>query len=202
MTILKVCKIHGELTEKDVHKETNANYKSGIYYRCAVCRREKDRVYKLNNPDKHRASASRSRNEARRLYREGLTEIKPKANIWAENDRKNNPDKHREWSRKHREKEGQLRNTKEVCRRFSLDISDYAEMLIQQNKVCAICKMPEKRKSRRDGRVCALAIDHNHQTGKIRGLLCHSCNVGLGNFEDNIDLLQKAIEYLKKHQCE
>ena len=42
-----------------------------------------------------------------------------------------------------------------------------------------------------------LSIDYNHNTGKIRKLLCHRCNHGLGNFLDDIDLLSKAIQYLK-----
>lgn len=44
----------------------------------------------------------------------------------------------------------------------------------------------------------SLSIDHNHQTGKVRGLLCHHCNVGLGHFKDNIELLNSALDYLIK----
>jgi hypothetical protein len=42
----------------------------------------------------------------------------------------------------------------------------------------------------------SVAIDHNHQTGTIRGALCNRCNVGLGYFKDDVELLQKAIDYL------
>ena len=45
-----------------------------------------------------------------------------------------------------------------------------------------------------------LSIDHCHNTKKIRGLLCHYCNMALGLFKDNTDIMQKAIEYLKTHQ--
>ena len=43
-----------------------------------------------------------------------------------------------------------------------------------------------------------LSVDHNHETNKIRGLLCHHCNIGLGNFRDSTTLLSVAIEYLER----
>ena len=193
------CKHHGFIEGEAVCREKSKNIARGYLLRCVQCRRDKDRRYKLNNPDKHKESACRKRNEDRRLYREGLTDIEPKANVWARNDRKNNPEKHKEWSRKSREKQGQFRNTKEVCRKIGLDINVYYDMLKKQNNLCAICKNPETRKSRSAGKICQLAIDHCHTTGKIRSLLCHYCNVGLGSFKDNIEFLKSAIAYLENH---
>lgn len=74
---------------------------------------------------------------------------------------------------------------------------DYNSVFNKQNGCCAICGKPEKAK--RNGRIVNLAIDHNHKTNKIRGLLCKKCNIGLGHFEDNIICLKKAIAYLKQH---
>jgi hypothetical protein len=66
----------------------------------------------------------------------------------------------------------------------------YSAILEAQDGRCAICgKFPTIRR---------LHVDHSHATGKIRGLLCHKCNVGLGHFNDDSDLLLKASEYLKK----
>jgi len=59
--------------------------------------------------------------------------------------------------------------------------------------VCVICE-----KSCPSGR--RLAVDHEHSTGTIRGLLCINCNKGLGNFKDNIELLEAAIQYLKNYK--
>lgn len=200
MMIVKVCKIHGDLTENQVRKEKNNQMKLGFQYRCLECRRDKDRIYKLNNPDKHRASANRKRNEDRALYREGSIDVEPRANILAREDRKNNPEKHLKWASDYRKRTGQFRNTMEVCRRLHTTPELYYEMLKQQENKCAICNEEETRKSRTDGKICALAIDHCHKSGKIRALLCHGCNTGLGKFKDDINLLESAIQYLKQHE--
>jgi|ERR1700677_1396496 len=57
---------------------------------------------------------------------------------------------------------------------------------------CSICRNPFK--NNRD-----MHLDHDHRTEEDRGLLCHNCNVGLGNFKDRIDYLYQAIDYLKQH---
>lgn len=200
--IVKICKIHGELKEDQITKEKNNQMKIGYQLRCLQCKRDKDRVYKLNNPDKHKASANRKRNEDRKLYREGLIDIEPKANFSAREDRKNNPEKHLKWASDYRKRTGQLRNTMEVCRRLHTTPEHYYEMLKRQDNKCAICKREEKRKSRTDGKICALAIDHCHKSGKIRALLCHSCNVAIGSFNDDIETIKSAIAYLESHNHE
>ena len=71
-------------------------------------------------------------------------------------------------------------------------------MLEGQNGVCAICSLRETRKLR--GKITALSVDHNHRTKKIRGLLCHKCNLALGflSVDKHGDkLLQSAINYVK-----
>jgi hypothetical protein len=69
---------------------------------------------------------------------------------------------------------------------------DYAKLLVEQNNCCAICGIPATDMRRE------LSVDHNHETNKIRGLLCDHCNLGLGNFRDSTTLLSVAIEYLER----
>ncbi len=69
---------------------------------------------------------------------------------------------------------------------------EYKEMLSRQGGVCAICGKVNITKSKR------LAIDHCHKTGKIRGLLCGRCNMGIGQFDDKASLLIAAAEYIRK----
>jgi hypothetical protein len=73
-------------------------------------------------------------------------------------------------------------------RMFGITQEEYDELLKSQKKVCAICKL--------DPGGIRLSVDHNHKTGQVRGLLCRNCNVGLGLFDDNPDLLHRAVFYL------
>ena len=84
-----------------------------------------------------------------------------------------------------------------IQHRFKISISEYNIILEKQNYVCAICKNPETQLKRNYNKVKMLSVDHCHQSGKIRGLLCHKCNIGIGAFKDSILLLNSAIDYLK-----
>ena len=85
-------------------------------------------------------------------------------------------------------------------KQFGITSEQYNQMLISQNYVCAICKRTETRIHHRTNVPTKLAIDHCHLTGKIRGLLCSTCNMKIGGFNDSIEILKSAIEYLEKYQ--
>lgn len=72
---------------------------------------------------------------------------------------------------------------------YGISFEEYIKMLEKQKNLCAICHKKPKRK---------LHIDHNHKTGKVRGLLCPKCNQGLGCFYDNGIYIARAYNYLKK----
>jgi hypothetical protein len=69
--------------------------------------------------------------------------------------------------------------------KYGITLEEYKELSQGQGGICKICKKQEK-----------LYVDHNHITSKVRGLLCHKCNVGIGYFEDSVDFLENAIKYL------
>lgn len=81
---------------------------------------------------------------------------------------------------------------------YKIGQTEYNEMLIKQNYTCFICKLPETKLNVK-GQIKPLSVDHCHKTGKVRGLLCTTCNTSLGGFKDNIELLENAIIYLKQH---
>lgn len=84
-------------------------------------------------------------------------------------------------------------------RSFKLSVEDYKSMWTKQNGRCKLCDRPESALSSGTGRTRRLSVDHCHESGKIRELLCGACNSGLGNFKDDPVLLEKAAEYLRNH---
>ncbi len=74
---------------------------------------------------------------------------------------------------------------------YDITIDDYDKMFLQQAGKCAICGT-----SAPEGMFNNFSVDHDHATGRIRGLLCSECNFGLGNFRDDTKLLENAIQYL------
>lgn len=97
------------------------------------------------------------------------------------------------WSSKHPDK---IRNAN-LKAAYGITLEDYKSMLAKQNGTCAICLAVDSGPSRKDPKKTEpLFVDHNHKTGKIRGLLCRTHNTALGLFADNIELLNKAKAYL------
>jgi len=77
---------------------------------------------------------------------------------------------------------------------YGITVEQYNEMFKQQDGKCAICETHQSVLSRR------LSVDHDHETGKVRSLLCNFCNTAIGSFKDKPELLSRAIEYLNAHQ--
>lgn len=78
---------------------------------------------------------------------------------------------------------------RDLKRRYGMTEDRYNEILTEQQGRCGVCHRFRK-----------LVVDHNHKTGKNRGLLCNNCNTGLGLFEENPTLLDGAKRYLQKHK--
>jgi hypothetical protein len=81
----------------------------------------------------------------------------------------------------------------ELRRNFGISYAEYLIMLDAQQNCCAICGKDAEEFTK------AFAVDHCHTTGKVRGLLCWHCNTSIGKFGDDVDMLERAIEYLKVH---
>ncbi len=166
--------------------------------------REYGRKYRQRNLEKDRErdkdSKSIKRNQDREAYnayqREWNAKNKERINRERRERRKNDPeyaakikerDKLRYW--KSPEKHRSVRLTSE----YGITFDDYKRLYIEQNGKCAICGQ-EKPDNGKEG----LAVDHCHNEGHVRGLLCANCNRGLGLFKDNVDILSAAITYLQR----
>lgn len=152
------------------------------------------RVQKLR--DKAKAYYHAHRDE-RRAYEKGRQADKQeKFRAWV----KANPEKARaRWSasiKRYRLTESGRRalDNQDLKKRYGLTGSDFEQMNVAQNGLCFIChQAPSGKRKRR------LEVDHDHQTGAIRKLLCHGCNAGMGNFKDRPELLLRAAAYLAAH---
>ena len=89
------------------------------------------------------------------------------------------------------------RSFKNNLKKYGITPEIYQQLFKKQEGKCAICSSSEVSVARRSYN---LFVDHDHATGKVRGLLCHHCNAGLGHYRDNTATLQKAIEYLNANR--
>ena len=78
--------------------------------------------------------------------------------------------------------------------KYGIAIEEYNQLLERQQNRCALCSTTVAGKGRKN-----FCVDHNHETGEVRGLLCFNCNVGLGMLKDSPSLLQRAIRYLEEN---
>lgn len=97
-----------------------------------------------------------------------------------------------QWAQQNRERDRERRRNYMYKRAFGITIEDYDRMLTEQRGGCAICGAKEG--GTRSGRFC---IDHNHSTGKVRGLLCQGCNTAIGLMRDEPGLLRGAAYYVE-----
>lgn len=82
------------------------------------------------------------------------------------------------------------RNYKLIAK-YDLTVDEYQTIFELQSGKCAICKQASNK---------VLVVDHDHETGKVRALLCGTCNSGLGMFKDSPELLDQAARYLWLHK--
>lgn len=99
----------------------------------------------------------------------------------------------REWHAKNKDTPGfsTKRKSQELKWRYGITLEEREQMIIEQNGKCAICGVHVDSKAH---------TDHCHTTGKVRGILCTTCNRGLGYFKDSAEIIQNAIRYLEKHE--
>ena len=107
-----------------------------------------------------------------------------------------NPEKTKEYSRRYRlSGKGKVVNRRYNLRKFGLTIKDYDAILDQQGGGCAACGSKNH-----DGRGNRLAVDHDHETNTVRGLLCVKCNRALGLVNDDPQILRALAEYMEKRK--
>jgi|SRR5579872_548691 len=100
------------------------------------------------------------------------------------------PEKHRLASLKYEQVHKDKVVNRKLLSKYGITLQEKTEMFKSQNGQCKICSLPFET-------LYTAHVDHNHLTGKVRGLLCLSCNHMVGKARDSIVILQKAIDYLR-----
>lgn len=166
---------------------------------CPKCKTEKeiDEFYNdKNRKDKHscwckeccKKSSSKNKNgknypESRKKWYENNPNYN---NKYREKNRDKINKRTRDWNKKYPEK----RKNTDLKYSYGLTLIEFNELLAKQDNRCAICSNLIKGRN--------IHTDHNHITGKVRGLLCKNCNLGIGLFKDNFSLLIRAADYIKR----
>lgn len=165
---------------------------------CCICKQDKE--YKLfhrqiSSKDGYQAKCAKCTREYNREYRAKHTE---KVSEYQKQYQSDNSDtiaarkKERYDAQKDSEEFKEKRRNLKYVTRYGITVEDYERILAEQHGVCNIC-LQEQTTARNN-----LCVDHCHITGEVRGLLCDHCNVGLGRFKDDPELLLRAVEYLKR----
>ena len=159
------------------------------------------RRYEERHPERRKASKAawmaKHRDEWIAKRREGTAARAAQAKASKAKWEKANPDKVYVQRLRQRIK-AQLRAlSSELRLNYRVSFDEYMAIWKMQGGVCAICKSPHSG----NRKVRDLIIEHDHTTGRVRGLTCQFCNHGLAGFKDNIDNLKAAILYLEKHHA-
>lgn len=211
------CRRHGERTEEQVYRSNDKATIRGFRYKCKECtyaatRKRPCKVHGMIADEDRLASGHCS--FCSLAYLKGMSEIRDNDRA-SFNEKKrlkkeDNPELAKLESKYKYERNVVLYGKDKLnegakARRYGLTIEQYKQMFVDQNNMCAICHQPEtriftQRSINKEMQIAKLCLDHCHVTNKVRGLLCHDCNTAIGKMKDNIDRLQSAINYLKKHE--
>jgi hypothetical protein len=106
--------------------------------------------------------------------------------------RAKNPKYSKAWKKRNPDRVRQHQKSSKLKAAYGITLAEYEAMLTAQGGVCAACGNPPGKKS--------LAVDHDHETAKIRALLCTPCNTTIGQMRESPERLRKLIAYLEKHK--
>jgi hypothetical protein len=111
-------------------------------------------------------------------------------------------DRAKQWFADNPERTAATKRKFNLAKNYGLTVAEYDALLRSQGGVCAVCGKGEPNAHGRTGKQFALAVDHCHGTGKVRGLLCQKCNRAIGLLGDDPVLMRRAISYLLRHRKE
>lgn len=174
---MKMCSYCKEFKdESQFHKCTS--FKDGLQYGCIQCKKiisKKVALSPKNIPLKRVCSNCKIEKDYTEFHRREYAAygLSSTCKVCKKEDKKKN---------------SQKSYIRKIKTKYNLSLENYTRMLEEQNNCCYICGKSN----------CSLAVDHCHETNKVRSLLCRSCNSGLGFFKESIQIMKNAISYIEK----
>ena len=164
--------------------------------RCRTCRADKPtgafRPSELRRRDRNKQCADCGREAAiRRVRAKG---VQPRVILSPEERRQKAAD----YNRRYHQENPQARRRSDLMRHYGITLEEFDAMHEAQEGLCAACGQPESRRTPSGG-VAPLHVDHDHETGEVRGLLCQRCNFALGYAQEDPLILRGLIAYLEAH---
>src|SRR3990170_3087451 len=142
--------------------------------------KERSRCWGANNRDRKLAVGA--------IYREHMREQR---NAYMRERYRQDPNRHISAMSAWRKANPERYRDQYLRAEFGISLAEYNALFEDQGGVCAICKTSTEK---------VLVVDHNHQTGVVRGLLCSGCNAGLGQFKDNPERMIRAAHYINQER--
>lgn len=152
----------------------------------------------MNAAERRKENLEEVRKRGRELYAADIEESRRKGRQKYHRNVKAGHRYLRKWRKMHPKKVENQRaraTAKRRLRAYGITQEEFSYLLTEQNGRCIICSVILNNKVRN----AAPCVDHDHATGKIRGVLCRQCNVGLGNFKDSAQVAEAAADYLRRH---
>ena len=172
-------------------KEKKAEYRQRYNERHPDRRSAQNKAYRLKNQEKMRTYQASwyqlwkadNPDEYKQKMKEQVVKYKTKRNTYNQKYRQDR--KRQVWSAS-------------LKRQYGITGDQYDAMFAKQHGLCAICNRSERRVL--NERITKLEVDHNHQTGNVRKLLCHACNVSVGFMDESPDRMRRMIQYIEEHE--
>ena len=160
-----------------------AVYEGKPWYWCRPCQRAKSREYGKKFPEK-------VKDQSRRYREQHPDYAAANSRAWRAKNKEAYKQKLREYRLVRVAKDPLWDRRRNIHKLYKITLEQYEAMYRDQSGVCKICGALNIAGRR-------LAVDHDHKTGRIRGLLCSRCNMAIGLFKDDLDLLRRAFEYVE-----
>lgn len=170
-----------------IHGTVNAYNKHQC--RCHLCRAAKTAQGKKYYQDNRETCLARDK----RWRTDNPAKAAAKGRKWVED----NPERSAANRQKRHHRDPGYHRAYHLKATYGLSPAEYEELAREQSGLCGICGETESRV--RKGKLLPLAVDHDHKTGKVRGLLCMDCNRALGWFHDDLARIEGAVSYIRKY---